>query len=141
MGSKVPFINIDHQLAVEIIEEDSPKTLKQLLYNAKINPKEYTLLEKLKTLAKTIELKNELFEKAKLELKELCRDFFDKEADQSYERLLDFVQTKNNVSWVLFSRTFQFIPWEEKNPLEGYLPRVNPIKRITIEEQMEFIEE
>ena len=134
----MPFINLDHILATEIIEEEHPKLLQSLLYDGKINPREFEFLKVLSTVFKTLSMDNDLATQAKTQLKELCAKYFDEESERSFKRLMNFVKTKENVSWVLFSRTSQFIPWEEKNPLEGYVPRQNPIKKIRITENVQF---
>jgi hypothetical protein len=134
----LPFINLDHILATEIIEEDQPKLLQTLLYDGKINPREFELLKLLSTVSRTLSLDNDLTKQAKGELKEYCEKFFEEESERSFNRLINFAKTKENVSWVLFSRTCQFIPWEERNPLEGYIPRQNPIKKVHITETVQF---
>jgi hypothetical protein len=136
----MPFINLDHLLATNIIEEDEPKLLKNLLYGGKINPREFELLKVLSTVNKTLNMDNELAKQSKSQLRSLCETYFTEEAERSYNRLINFAKTKENVSWVLFSRTCQFIPWEEKNPLEGYIPRQNPIKKVNIIETLQFSE-
>ncbi|MHA1990179.1 MAG: hypothetical protein ACW981_03020 [Candidatus Hodarchaeales archaeon] len=136
----MPFINLDHLLATNIIEEDEPKLLKNLLYDGKINPREFELLKVLSTVNKTLNMDNELTQQSKSQLRNLCEKYFTEEAERSYNRLINFAKTKENVSWVLFSRTCQFIPWEEKNPLEGYIPRQNPIKKVNIIETLQFSE-
>ncbi|MHA1983282.1 MAG: hypothetical protein ACW967_02930 [Candidatus Hodarchaeales archaeon] len=136
----MPFINLDHILATNIIEEDEPKLLKNLLYGGKINPREFELLKVLSTVNKTLNMDNDLIQQSKSHLRDLCVTYFKEEAERSYNRLINFAKTKENVSWVLFSRTCQFIPWEEKNPLEGYIPRQNPIKKVIITETLQFSE-
>ena len=136
----MPFINLDHILATEIIEEDQPKLLKQLLFDGKINPREFELLKVLSNLSKTLEMDNEITQQAKDQLKHFCEEYFEEEAERSLNRLITFAKTKHNVAWVLFSRTCQFIPWEEKNPLEGYIPRKNPIKKVMINDTVQFNE-
>ena len=134
----MPFINLDHILATEIIEEEQPKLLQTLLYDGKINPREFEFLKVLSTVYKTLSLDNDITKQAKSELNELCIRYFKDESERSFKRLINFAKTKENVSWVLFSRTCQFIPWEEKNPLEGYVPRQNPIKKVHINETIQF---
>ncbi len=134
----MPFINLDHILATEIIEEEQPKVLQTLLYDGKINPREFEFLKVLSTVFKTLSLDNDITKQAKSELNELCIRYFKDESERSFKRLINFAKTKENVSWVLFSRTCQFIPWEEKNPLEGYVPRQNPIKKVHISETIQF---
>ena len=135
----MPFINLDHILATKIMEEQEPKLLKNLLYDGKINPREFEMLKVLSTVNKTLSIDNELAQRAKEELRNICDKYFEEEAERSYNRLINFTKTKENVSWVLFSRTCQFIPWEEKNPLEGYVPRQNPIKKVNITETLQFL--
>ena len=134
----MPFINLDHILATEIIEEEQPKLLQTLLYDGKINPREFELLKVLSTISKTLSLDNDITEQAKGQLKEFCDRSFADESERSFNRLINFAKTKENVSWVLFSRTCQFIHWEERNPLEGYIPRQNPIKKVYINETVQF---
>ena len=83
---------------------------------------------------------NEITQQAKDQLKQFCEEYFEEEAERSLNRLINFAKTKHNVAWVLFSRTCQFIPWEEKNPLEGYIPRKNPIKKVMINDTVQFSE-
>ncbi len=56
----MPFINLDHILATEIIEEEQPKLLQTLLYDGKINPREFELLKVLSTISKTLSLDNDI---------------------------------------------------------------------------------
>ena len=134
----MPFINLDHSLATEIVEETSPIILKNLLYDGKINHREFEILLVVANLSKLLGYENELVDKFKSDLKKLCEQYIPDDSERSFERLVKFAKTKHNVSWVLFSRTCQKIPWEERDPLEGYLPRKNPIKKVFMTELVQF---
>ena len=74
-------------------------------------------------------------EEIQLHLQALCNKHFEKESKRAFDLLIKFAQKRQNVSWVLFSRSQQFIHYSETNPLEGYLPRKNEIMKsvITVE--------
>ena len=84
----MPFINLDHILATDIIEEDQPKLLRNLLFDGKINPREFELLKVLSTVNKTLKMDNEITQKSKNQLKNLCDTYFEEEAERSYNRLI-----------------------------------------------------
>jgi hypothetical protein len=119
----VPFINISFAEASLTLQEQS--VIVQLLKEKKINPKEASLLGKLGLYYRnrTPELLNEI--------QALCEQWF-KEGEEAFQRLSHFVKSQNKrVSWVIFSRSFQSIQYDDRNPLEDYSPRVSEVLTIT----------
>ncbi len=120
----MPFINISFAEANQTLQD--PSVIVQLLKEKKINPKEANLLDKLSEYSRnlTSELLNEI--------KELCEQAFGNEGENAFQRLSHFVKSQNKrVSWVIFSRTFQSISYDNRNPLEDYNPRVSEVLTIT----------
>ncbi len=120
----MPFINISFAEASQILQDQS--VIVQLLKEKKINPKEANLLEKLGLYSRnrTPELLNEI--------QALCEQWFGNEGEEAFQRLSRFVKSQNRrVSWVIFSRSFQSIEYDDRNPLEDYSPRVSEVLTIT----------
>jgi len=111
----VPFINIDANQAQMILEDRS--LLLELLKKEIINPKEYDLL------IAAIKLK-EGDEGANEQIRAICTENFGEEAERAIEQLTKYATSeRKQVSWVLFSRTNQFIRYEQKKPFENYYPK------------------
>ncbi|MHA2331384.1 MAG: hypothetical protein ACXAEU_05100 [Candidatus Hodarchaeales archaeon] len=111
----MPFINIDSDLAEELLDDRS--ILLDLLKKELINPKEHDLL------MAVIDLK-EGDDTARERIKKMCSEHFSDEVEKSVQRLEKFATSEQKrVSWVLFSRTNQFIRYEQANPFEDYYPR------------------
>ena len=74
-------------------------------------------------------------EEAEIRIKEILEETAGEEAERAFSRLQKFATSlERRVSWVLFSRTIQVLPFEKDNPLEGYQPQsVEIIKIITSE--------
>lgn len=120
----MPFINISFAEASQTLQDQS--VIVQLLKEKKINPKEANLLEKLGLYSRnrTPELLNEI--------QALCEQWFGNEGEEAFQRLSRFVKSQNRrVSWVIFSRSFQSIEYDDRNPLEDYSPRVSEVLTIT----------
>ena len=120
----MPFINISFAEASQTLQDQS--VIVQLLKEKKINPKEANLLEKLGLYSRnrTPELLNEI--------QTLCEQWFGNEGEEAFQRLSRFVKSQNKrVSWVIFSRSFQSIQYNDRNPLEDYSPRVSEVLTIT----------
>ncbi len=123
----MPFININISVATKLL--DDSETLEELLKTGQINPREYDVLV---LLYKFVQAKDVEKDTVKKELEDLCLKSFEKDAHRSFDLLVKFAEKKQNVSWVLFSRSQQYIKYSEKNPLEGYMPRKNEIiKKLT----------
>ena len=123
----MPFININIAVAIKLL--DDTETLEELLKSGQINPREYDVLVLLNKFAQTEEAEKE---EVKKELEDICIKSFDKDTQRSFDLLVKFAEKRQNVSWVLFSRSQQYIKYTEKNPLEGYMPRKNEIiKKLT----------
>ena len=120
----MPFINISFAEANQTLQD--PTFIVQLLKEKKINPKEANLLEKLSLYSRNRlpELLNEI--------KTLCEQSFGVKAEDAFQSLSRFVKRQDKrVSWVIFSRTFQSIQYDDRNPLEDYNPRVSEVLTIT----------
>lgn len=123
----MPFININISVATKLLED--LQALEELLKQGQINPREYDVLALLNRYANAEETSKE---ETKKELEQLCIKFFEKDTQRSFDLLIKFAEKKQNVSWVLFSRSQQYIKYTEANPLEGYTPRKNEIiKKLT----------
>ncbi|MFW9990649.1 MAG: hypothetical protein ACFFD4_01190 [Candidatus Odinarchaeota archaeon] len=110
-----PFLNIDSTMAEKFLEQRS--LLLELLKKDVINPQEYDLL------MAVIDLK-EGDDSARERIREICTKNFGEEADKAVERLERFATSEQKqVSWVLFSRTNQFIRYEQAKPFDNYYPR------------------
>ena len=118
----MPFINITFAEAKQTLENASFIT--QLLKEKKINPKEGDLLELLflYNQNKSPELLSEI--------KTFCEEMFDN-GKEAFDKISRFVKSETKrVAWVLFSRTFQSIFYDDRNPLENYSPRVSDVLTI-----------
>lgn len=123
----MPFININIAIATKLL--DDSETLEELLKSGQINPREYDVLA---ILNKFAQAKDEDKEAAKKDLEDICTKSFEKDTQRSFDLLVKFAEKRQNVSWVLFSRSQQYIKYTETNPLEGYMPRKNEIiKKLT----------
>ena len=120
----MPFINLTYEDAIEIL--NNPSYITTLLKQKKINFKEAHLLELVCQIAEG--------QKEKIdELKELTQQYFADDWEQAIDRLLKYALSENKqVPWILFSRTFQFIPYDEGNPFELYRPGRTKVIHVTI---------
>ncbi len=116
----MPFINITFAEAKDSLTNKS--TIVELLKAKKINPKEADLLEYLHLYAQNNE------ETSLKKVKDLCHQYFTQDPDDAYQKINRFVTSDNKrVAWVIFSRTFQQIPYDDKDPLDDYTPRVSEV--------------
>ena len=123
----MPFININIAVATKLLDDN--ETLEELLKTGQINPREYDVLAILHQFAQA---KDDEKESVKQELEAICTKSFEKDTQRSFDLLVKFAEKRQNVSWVLFSRSQQYIKYTEANPLEGYMPRKNEIiKKLT----------
>ena len=119
----MPFINITFTEAKSIL--DNAAIIIELLKNKKINPKEADLLRKIHEYSQKRNSEN--LEK----IKELCEQYFNSNFDEAFQKVKQFVESTNKrVSWVIFSRTFQSIAYDDRNPLDDYNPRVSEVLTI-----------
>lgn len=126
-GTPMPFININISVATKLLDDE--QTLEELLKQGQINPKEFDVLLFLHKYANAEESNKE---NSKQELENICKKYFEKDTQRSCDLLVKFAEKRQNVSWVLFSRSQQYIKYSETNPLEGYVPRKNEIiKKLT----------
>lgn len=132
----MPFINLDIHTARDLLEDDGQFVLEKLLRNGIINPHEYDLLISLREFSKKEDHEEKIIAKEKLN--ELCTTYFPKDAARAMKLLTKFTASRRNVSWVLFSRTIQFIPFKDTNPLEGYKPKLNEIIKTRIFEKLKL---
>ena len=127
----MPFINISFAEARQTLENASLIT--RLLKERKINPKEGDLLELLHNFNH-----NQSSEQL-AEIRTFCDQFFDN-GEEAFDKISRFVKSENKrVAWVLFSRTFQSISYDDKNPLEDYTPRVSDV--LIINSKYKFTEQ
>ena len=126
----MPFIDIGFEKAQDILLDTTGSLVKELIQSQKLNPLEGELLENVALLHRQ---KNQ--EEAERRIREILEEKVGEEAKRAYERLQRFAtHNEKRVSWVLFSRTIQFLPFEMSNPLEGYQQRsVEIVKVQTIE--------
>ena len=126
----MPFIDIGFEIAQDILLDTTGSLVKELIQSQKLNPLEGELLENVALLHRQ---KNQ--EEAERRIREILEEKVGEEAKRAYERLQRFAtHNEKRVSWVLFSRTIQFLPFEMSNPLEGYQQRsVEIVKVQTIE--------
>ena len=123
----MPFININISVATKLL--DDQQTLDELLKQGQINPKEFDVLALLHNYANADDANKQ---NSMNELEVLCSKYFEKDTKRSFDLLIKFAEKRQNVSWVLFSRSQQYIKYTETNPLEGYMPRKNEIiKKLT----------
>ena len=103
--------------------------MEELFKAGQINPRDYDVLVLLYKFAQSKDVEKD---SAKKELEAICIRSFEKDAQRSFDLLVKFADKRQNVSWVLFSRSQQYLKYSEKNPLEGYMPRKNEIiKKLT----------
>ncbi len=115
----MPFINVDVGAATKALS--SPEIIDDFLREGLINPREADLLRAVSRL-----FQGDMSAKAIIE--QTCAKHFGKEADRALDRLIKFATSDaKRVSWVLFSRTTQFIPYETRSCLEAYQPRERDI--------------
>ncbi len=96
---------------------DDRSLLLELLKKEVINPKEYDLLKA------AIDLK-EGDEEANERIRAICTANFGEESEKAVAQLTKYATSeRKRVSWVLFSRTNQFIRYEQKKPFENYYPK------------------
>ncbi|MHA2225523.1 MAG: hypothetical protein ACXAC8_09990 [Candidatus Hodarchaeales archaeon] len=120
----MPFISITFGEASHVLKDTSLIT--QLVKEKRINPREADLLDLLCRYARN--RNPEML----TEIKDFCDKYFGDEGDKAFQRLSRFVKSENKrVSWVIFSRTFQRIEFDERNPLEDYTPRLSEVLTIT----------
>ncbi|MFX1505364.1 MAG: hypothetical protein ACFFDC_04530 [Promethearchaeota archaeon] len=120
----MPFINLNFSEANQTLQD--PSFIVQLLKEKKINPKEANLLEKLGLYSR-----NRLPEVLE-EIRTICEHSFGVKSEDAFQGLSRFIKSQNKrVSWVIFSRTFQSIEYDDRNPLEDYVPRVSEVLTIS----------
>lgn len=100
---------------------NSPETVLRLLKTKKINPKEADFLE---ILGSYIENKNETTLNT---IRELCNTHFGDQGKDAFEKIKRFLEGQTRVAWVIFSRHFHKIVYDDRNPLEDYHPRVSEV--------------
>ncbi|MHA1975639.1 MAG: hypothetical protein ACW98F_06455 [Candidatus Hodarchaeales archaeon] len=116
----MPFINVTFAEAKNSLTNRS--LIVDMLKDKKINPKEADLLEHLHLYAQ--ERENASLEK----VRDLCNKYFLNDPEDAYQKIHRFVTSDNKrVAWVIFSRTFQKIPYDDKDPLDDYTPRVSEV--------------
>ena len=100
---------------------ENASLITRLLKERRINPKEGDLFELLHKF-------NENQSSEKLaDIRTFCDQFFDN-GEEAFDKISRFVKSENKrVAWVLFSRTFQSISYDDKNPLEDYNPRISDV--------------
>lgn len=114
-----PFINISFADALESL--DNPERVFQLLKAKKINPKEADFLEILGRYTKTRE--DTILET----IQELCTQHFGDQGSDALTKIKRFLEGQTRVAWVIFSRHFHKIEYDDRNPLEDYNPRVSEV--------------
>ena len=116
----MPFINVTFTEAKACLQNRN--RIVELLKDKKINPKEADLFEQLFLYSENKD--RESLHK----IEELTEKYFTNESTDAFQKLKRFVESDNKrVSWVIFSRTFQFIPYDDRNPLDDYTPRISDI--------------
>ncbi len=116
----MPFINITFTEA-KLSLQDSSITV-ELLKKQKINPKEADLLRKIHMYSQKRSIED------LKKIKDLCEQYFPSNPEEAFQKIKQFVESKNKrVSWVIFSRTFQSIAYDDRNPLDDYNPRVSEV--------------
>ena len=116
----MPFINITYVEAK--LSLDDASIIVELLKNKKINPKEANLLRKINVYS----LKRDIEDLKKV--KDLCTEYFPSNSDEAFQKIKQFAESENKrVSWVIFSRTFQSVAYDDRNPLDDYYPRVSEV--------------
>ncbi len=119
----MPFINITFTEA-KLSLQDSSITV-ELLKKQKINPKEADLLRKIHMYSQKRSIED------LKKIKDLCEQYFPSNPEEAFQKIKQFVESKNKrVSWVIFSRTFQSVAYDDRNPLDDYIPRVSEVLTI-----------
>lgn len=119
----MPFINLSFDEARKILSDRD--SILELLKSRKINPREGDLLELLYKYGKTQtpELQKQIIDS--------CFHYFGDGGSEASNNLIRFVKSENKrVAWVLFSRSFQSISYDNRDPLEDYIPRVSEVLTI-----------
>lgn len=116
----MPFINVTYAEAKDSLTNRT--LIVEMLKEKKINPKEADLLESMHLFAQDQE------KTSMQKVKDLCNQYFQEDQEDAYQKIKRFVTSDNKrVAWVIFSRTFQQIPYDDKNPLDDYTPRVSEV--------------
>ena len=116
----MPFLNITFSDVLDILDDLSYIT--QLLKEKKINPKEADLLELLSLF------KQKGTEEIAEQLKMKCFQCFETKGKEAYEQLNRFIESQNKqVAWGLFARSFKMCNYNERDPLEEYIPKISEI--------------
>jgi len=119
----MPFINITFTEAKLSLNNSS--LIVELLKKQKINPKEANLLRKIHMYSNKRSIED------LKKVKNLCEQYFPSNHEEAFQKVKQFVESKNKrVSWVIFSRTFQSIAYDARNPLDDYNPRVSEVLTI-----------
>ncbi|MHA1236364.1 MAG: hypothetical protein ACTSR4_03990 [Candidatus Hodarchaeales archaeon] len=119
----MPFINITFADAKLSLNDTS--IIVELLKKQIINPKEANLLRKIHIFSQ----KRSIEDLKKVE--DLCEQYFPSSPEEAFQKIKQFVESKNKrVSWVIFSRTFQSVAYDDRNPLDDYIPRVSEVLTI-----------
>jgi hypothetical protein len=119
----MPFINITFAEAKDSLTNKA--IIVELLKTKRINPKEADLLEHLHIYTQNNE------ESSLKKVKDLCQQYFTQDPEDAYQKIKRFITSDNKrVPWVIFSRTFQQIPYDDKDPLDDYTPRVSEVLTI-----------
>lgn len=128
----MPFIDIGFEVASTLLSDVSGSILRELLQTEKINPLEAELLQNVVSI-----YHGENQEEAQKRIREILEETAGEEAERAFNRILKFAtSTEKRVSWVLFSRTIQFLPFEKGKPLEGYQSQVAEIIKIITTERL-----
>ncbi len=116
----MPFINVTFAEAKNSLTNRS--LIVEMLKEKRINPKEADLLESMHLYAQDQK------ETSLQKVKDLSFQYFRDEPDDAYQKIKRFVTSDNKrVAWVIFSRTFQKIPYDDRDPLDDYTPRVSEV--------------
>ncbi|NHJ00918.1 MAG: hypothetical protein EAX86_02195 [Candidatus Heimdallarchaeota archaeon] len=119
----MPFINLSFDEASNILTDRA--VIIKLLKERKINPREADLLELIHRFGK--EQNDELEKK----IIDICTIYFGEGGLEASSTLIRFVKSNTKrVAWVLFSRSFQSITYDNRDPLEDYVPRVSEVLTI-----------
>ena len=119
----MPFINITFADAKLSLNDTS--VIVELLKKQTINPKEANLLRKIHIFSQKRSIED------LKKVKDLCDQYFPSNPEEAFQKIKQFVESKNKrVSWVIFSRTFQSVAYDDRNPLDDYIPRVSEVLTI-----------
>ncbi|MFW9855610.1 MAG: hypothetical protein ACFFFG_11145 [Candidatus Thorarchaeota archaeon] len=117
--SILPFINVSYMDVLESL--GSPESVIRLLKTKKINPKEADFLE---ILGSYIKSQNETILNT---IRDLCNIHFGDQGDDAFEKIKRFLEGQTRVAWVIFSRHYHKIDFDDRNPLEDYHPRMSEV--------------